>query len=269
MGKIIRMDTEQTRQVANQLIRAAGEMEEEISATLRRVKGIPWQGGARDQFVSELSSLSQKILATAEEGRVLGMKVQREVDEWLVAASTLVAVTIASSPGREDMISNGAQTFRERWASISYEDREKWLQDWYSKLCEKYGIPPTNFKVVDLVDPPGMDARGVYNNGTWFGWFRSLKIDSDNVRSDDPISVLNTIAHETRHQFQFHLVEHPNESLGSIPKEQIKSWQENINDYKRPSDDFEAYRHQPIEQDARDTGEKMVNDYLAGGAEGI
>ncbi len=32
-----------------------------------------------------------------------------------------------------------------------------------------------------------------------------------------------------------------------------------------PIDDFEAYWRQPIEQDARDAGEMLVNDYLAGG----
>ena len=94
-------------------------------------------------------------------------------------------------------------------------------------------------------------------------WFRSLTIDTDNVEGDDPFQVMETVIHETQHQYQHYLVENPDKRPEHISEETIQSWKENFDNYISPRDDYEGYRKQPVEQDARDTADEVVNDYLA------
>jgi hypothetical protein len=160
------------------------------------------------------------------------------------------------------IIENNRRAVQEKWDAMTLDERKEWLEDWYKKLCQKLDIPPTDFNVKDLYDPKGKDARGVYKNGLWFGLFRSLTVDVDNVKGGDPFEVMETVAHETQHQYQHYLVDHPDKRPDSISKEKINSWKENFDNYIKPADDFEAYRNQPIERNAREAGSQAVADYL-------
>jgi hypothetical protein len=194
--------------------------------------------------------------------------VQREVDEWEEAAAKLALIATTATPTvppREAIIKNASDALTEKWKKMSLDERKKWLEDWYKNLCNKLGISPVELKIEDLYDPQGKDAKGVYNDGMIFGLFRSMTIDVDNVKGDDPIDVLDTIAHETEHQYQHYLIEHPDKRPEHISEAEVKSWEENFKDYKKPEDDFEAYRNQPVEKNAREVAGQVVDEYLAGG----
>ena len=158
----------------------------------------------------------------------------------------------------------------ENWPKMTFDERVAWLENYYKDLCKKLGMDPVEFKVVDLKDPI-IDGEqkdwGGYFSPFEFLWIKNkMVIDSTNINGDDSYSqlsdLINTVAHETRHQYQHYLIENPDQRPDNISKETIKSWEENFKNYKKPEDDFEAYRNQPIEDDARNAGEGAAKDFL-------
>jgi uncharacterized protein YukE len=265
MSSIIHMETEQVYAMARRLQQTSEQIELDCTQLRNQVMSINWQGPSRDEFVAQFEQVTQKIKLFAEQGMTLSQRVNTEVQEWEAAAAALVAGSAAKVP--ENMIVKNTRTLKEKWKDMDLKARKKWLEDWYKELCEKLGIPPVDFKIVDLYDPEGKDAKGVFRWGLIFGLFRSMTIDIDNVKGNDPVDVLDTIAHETRHQFQHYLVENPDKRPPDVSLEQIKQWKENFKNYINPEDDFESYRKQPVEQDARDSSKKAVDEYLSGNVE--
>jgi uncharacterized protein YukE len=264
------METEQVRAVARQLQQTSNDIHQAIYYNVgNKLRGLNWQSPRRERFINKFEQLEREMRAYAEESTTLGLRVQREVDEWEQAAATLVAVALSAEQIRAIAISDTRQSLQKYWNGMSLKERKKWLEEWYRNLCMKLGIPPTSFKVKDLYDPEGKDARGVYAIGLWLGLFSSMTIDIDNVKGNDPFEVLETIGHETRHQYQHFLVEHPDERPDDISKEMIHSWKQNFDNYRRPEDDFEAYRDQPVERDAREAGQMDVRKYVERRAEVI
>lgn len=269
MSSVIRMETEQVRAVAKQLDRISADIQQEIALLGSRVRGMNWQGVSRDGFVEEFAKLQVKIQTCAEQGMALGLRVRREVDEWEQAAVALAAGGLTAIQRREQALRESRQSIQERWDKMSLAERKKWLKQWYKDLCKTLGIPPVTFKVKDLPDPEGKDALGVFSTGIIFGLFPSISVDIDNVKGNDPFQLLDTIAHETRHQYQHYLVKHPDKRPDHISEEQIRAWKENFDNYIKPQDDFEAYRNQPVEKDAREAGDAAVREYVEHSAEVI
>lgn len=262
MANIIHMETDMVQAVAVKLDQTSLEIHQEISALRNSIRSMNWQGGGSDEFFRDFKRLEESFANLSEQGVLLSRRIKSEMDEWILVASVLVAGSSPIVNQREKAISDTRMSIQDSWKDMSFEDREKWLEDWYKKLCKKLGIPPTDFKVEDLPDPENGDYRGVYNNGGIFGWFRSLTVDADNVKADDPFSVMDTVGHETRHQYQHYLVDHPDKRPADISEDTIKSWKDNFDNYKRAENDYEAYRNQPIEVDARQAGERAGTEYV-------
>ena len=83
MSKIIHMDTERVLQIASQLIWAGEELDGHTRTMSRRIRAIPWEGSDRERYIGQFSSLTQRITILAEEDCTLGLRLQREVDEWI------------------------------------------------------------------------------------------------------------------------------------------------------------------------------------------
>lgn len=269
MTNIIHMETDVVQASARQLEQTAVETQQEIATLAGAIRSLDWQGGARDQFAIDFGNLEKRFNELTEQGTILSRRMRAEVDEWVAAAASLGTGGGSGPASQNQIVSDGKNKIRNEWKDMTFEERKQWIEDYYKDLCKKLGMPETDFKVEDLRDPDNGDYRGSYNNGGIFGWFRSLTIDSDNVKGDDPFEVMETIGHETRHQYQHYLVEHPDKRPANISEETVKSWKDNINNYKRAENDYEAYRNQPIEADARQAGEQAADEYINNRAKAI
>ncbi|MCX6056703.1 MAG: hypothetical protein NTW69_00915 [Chloroflexi bacterium] len=142
--------------------------------------------------------------------------------------------------------------------ALSQQDKLNYLNEHQRKIAEKYGFDPMTITAEDLDDSNG-DSRGE-NRGNL------MVIDVDNLNNDDPWRVLETVAHESRHEYQEHIVDQYRAD-GTIPEgmtgKQIEAWGKNFKDYKEPGDDFESYWGQAVESDARNFGDEYMNEVLA------
>ena len=264
----LHMETDAVRAMANQLRQAVEAMRSQTQALNSSAQSVEWLGPSHDEFVMETEAIVRQLDAEAERGTVLAGRVENEVIEWMESARAFGDGS-ALTPQALLVVGQNRQKLQEKWDSMDFDARKKWLEDWYKNLCKKWGMSPVDFKVEDLADPEGKDWRGVYNTGIIFGLFRAMTVDIDNVKADNPLQMLDTIAHETEHQYQHYLVEHPDKRPDNISEEQIKSWKENFDNYHKSEDDFEAYQNQPVEKNAREVGEHTATDYLAGNMEVI
>jgi hypothetical protein len=268
MSGIIHMDTEQTRQTAVQLIQAADQLERQAGAVLNMVRGIPWESDGRDQYVAELSLLVKTLLTSAEQVRTLGLQVQREVDEWLTIddAGEQKFISIITKIGIIGTISGMLiqdawwefqyADFKEWWSSLDQSQKKQYLQWQYSKIVKRLGAPAIPVSFENLPDDGG-DTRGK-NTGD------RIIIDTDNLSSDEPWRLIETLAHEARHTYQNQVVQQFN-ATGKFPdgltEAKVKSW---VNDqgtnYIKPEDDPEGYWTQPVETDSRDYGGSYMQE---------
>ena len=82
MSSVIHMDTEQVWAMARQLDNLSADIQQEIASLGSKLRDLNWQSPSRDRFIGDFAVLQKKIQACAEQGAVLGLRVQREVDEW-------------------------------------------------------------------------------------------------------------------------------------------------------------------------------------------
>lgn len=150
-----------------------------------------------------------------------------------------------------------------RWTRDSYENnqhilyqlegiakREKILRDYYEGVKEKMGIKALmEIKVL----PPFLN--GYYNPEE-----NRIVISAELVQHIEFETAIQTILHESRHAYQFMCVQ--NRELSKESRETLDTWQNNINNYVDASEDFEDYYKQPIERDARDFSEQIINHIL-------
>lgn len=137
------------------------------------------------------------------------------------------------------------------WGNMSLEQRNAVFQEYQHAVAEALGIEAGQ---VIFKDIPG--AYG-YNNGDGNVYLNIMLLE-------DPkwvIKCIDTIAHETRHQFQHDAVLDP-ERFGISP-EVAKEWAwaiENYTDQDLSQYDPWGYHYNPIEMDSRYFGESVVRE---------
>ncbi len=87
MSKIIHMQTERTQSVAQQMVRTVEAVYEQTQNLANAIHRLDWQSPARDSWENDALRLVHTLSQLSESGSLLGMRVQREVDEWLLADS--------------------------------------------------------------------------------------------------------------------------------------------------------------------------------------
>lgn len=83
MGSIIHLQPEAVLEVSRALIQTAEEIDIAFRTLLDKARNIPWESPRRERYVSEYRTLVQNALKTAAEGETLGLRLRREVEEWL------------------------------------------------------------------------------------------------------------------------------------------------------------------------------------------
>jgi len=178
----------------------------------------------------------------------------------------------------EQIIGEIQKDYEQRWDTITLEEKKTILQTVHNQIAEEFGMDPVEIQFPDIEDPAGKDIRGSHRHGSdglpIIGGFidpfdrsTEIKIDMDNLTSDEYTDLMRTVAHETRHQYQHHLVDHPGERPPNISEDQVNDWDENFDDYTSSKDDFTKYRDQPVESDARDYADDYVDEFYEEEAE--
>ena len=164
---------------------------------------------------------------------------------------------------------SGAEEFRavgERLASIvnretwraakgNGPERERLARKLHDELRSMWGLrsAPVSFEQL-----PGR-LRGGFNPETG-----TLRVAQRLLGEDDPVEVLQTLAHENRHDVQARILagELPHPVGGESGDAEMQKWREAINDYRTA--DFVAYRYNAIEVDAREVAAGVVSGYWRG-----
>ena len=152
------------------------------------------------------------------------------------------------------------------WSSMSDAERRRVLEHIAEQQARDAGVDDFEVRIEDLEDQDGDgkdDDPTTDSRGSWSEGDRVLRIDEGNL--DDP-TILGTVAHEVRHAQQHKAVDdlpwwwwEDYDGPPGVSQEEVEEWRDNFDDYKTSDDDgFDAYRDQPVEKDARETG----GDYL-------
>ena len=141
------------------------------------------------------------------------------------------------------------------WGNMTLEERNAVFQEYQHAVAEALGIEPGNVIFKDIPKAYG------YNNGDGNVYLNVMLLE-------DPkwvVKCIDTIAHETRHQFQHDAVMDP-ERFGISP-EVAKEWAwaiENYTDEDLSQYDPWGYHYNPIEIDSRYFGESVVRELTKG-----
>lgn len=164
------------------------------------------------------------------------------------------------------------------WASMSDDERRAVLKQMAEELADEYGLDDFTVHIDDLEDQDGdgvdddptLDLHGYWSEGD-----KGLHLDSNEL--DDP-DLINTMAHEVRHAAQHELArdadpgwwdqrlidlglkDDPWDPPEGVTKDDAREWKDNFDHYHRAEDGFDAYHDQPVEADAREAGEKYLDE---------
>lgn len=150
------------------------------------------------------------------------------------------------------------------WNSQSVEERKEYLQSLQERMADRYGMPRTLITIDDL-------PKDV--NGQSFGGL--LYVDIDHLVDGDPWRVIETVFHETRHEYQQEVIANY-QNNGQIPEgmtqNQVEEWAYEYDNYIDGNDSLKDYYYQAIEKDARNWGDDVMqavlNEMVHGGSGG-
>jgi hypothetical protein len=131
------------------------------------------------------------------------------------------------------------------WGTMSMEEREAKLSEYYGKLGSTLGIDAQGVIIEDCSQTAGEGVLG-YNSGDGY-----LHIDYRNL--EDPsklLDVLNTTTHEARHQLQNEAIADPSR-FPELSPSLIAEWEHNMQNYDSGEFGYEGYYNQGVEVDAR------------------
>lgn len=135
----------------------------------------------------------------------------------------------------------------ENWYRLREIDKVGVLQQAENRLAELQRRSPAEVLMVDC-EP---NVYGGYNYGT-----NQIEISSHLLRSNDVKEVVDTIAHEGRHAYQYQATMFPEIHHD---RNEVREWRKNFFNYMRQEDyGYELYRSQPLEADAWKYGKTIA-----------
>jgi hypothetical protein len=168
-----------------------------------------------------------------------------EVEEITVSSLEETAIAVSDVP-EEHTLDGIRELDPDRWPELSPEQCHEALQKAERSLAQAQGREAKPVRLEAL--PP--NQKGYFDG-------EQITINEQLVQGDDVRQAVTTLTHEGRHAYQRYAVEHP-EIHGD--QAEVKQWQENFAHYKNPQrDGFRAYYNQPVEVDARDYAQRVVN----------
>lgn len=274
----IHMNTDELHEYASGTLQELYSFNELMDSMKNRIHAIPWSGLTRESFVIDFNLITTKISSGVEEGITLSQRVQREIDEWLsldqnnaekyrgIRSQISTPNTQTGEGGQVTSTTMSREELTEWWKTATLEEREAYLRSIYEKVCRSLGLTPIPVNFEDLPDDGGDTLGGFYDDEM------KIAIDIDNMNGTSPLVLIDTIAHETRHQFQDNCVKSFNES-GEIPDGvsplQIAAWElDRDSRYISPEENAFLYWVQPVEVDARKYGADFVSSMFGDNSSG-
>ena len=219
MSQIIHMDTEVVSNFANSIKKSSNYIEEKTNSLAGILKSMPWEGGSREELVSQTGAVLNKITELKLELSNLGLQLESEINQWIEVdkGSNLKIIS------ENNVISSSFSSFI---ASFIYpfgiffkkdvdgvfeyfldDQRGKDLLDdckaanirfEYDKDGKKYYFGAENGEIIQInwVDPstiPG--AKGVYSPNK-----SSILLNNDLSNNYD---IRETLAHEMQHAIDY------------------------------------------------------------------
>jgi len=262
------MDTEIVRDTAKSFyLQIADDILPEIESLNKQLKAIPWEGGSKDGFLVTSNQLFNQIQNVLIEGCGLLQKVMKEVDGWLAVDNSnalkyinlrekvtiIGAITASFAQMSEDI---NKLKFKKWWNDRSEKEKIDFIKAQLEIIARKLGIEILPFEIENLDGDTGGDFRPLYGN---------IRIDSDQLTATKVPNLIATLAHESRHKYQYDCVS-LYEQTGKVPDglsiDVVKSWKENMDNYISLSDNFKAYSKQAIEVDASAFGENYQEQFF-------
>lgn len=138
------------------------------------------------------------------------------------------------------------------WDNATIDERKQLLQDYMYEVAKIYGLQDVNLEIVwddSLTYEEDGVTMGAYAHGT-HSVYINTNVLTDGVSWCDSYDLFETIGHELRHAYQHEAIDHPDDFM--VSPETIQEWKDNFDDYIDSDDDYQKYRDQPVERDARD-----------------
>lgn len=135
---------------------------------------------------------------------------------------------------------------KETWKKSSVDERKKILESLLKEMQKIFGISLIHLEIKSIKSEPGYVTYGYYSD-----YSKLICINEDSLSDSLYDKVMETMAHEMRHAYQYAVVRNPQSY--QVDQKTVDEWRDNFKDYKTVDDDgYKAYRDQPIEKDARD-----------------
>ena len=138
------------------------------------------------------------------------------------------------------------------WDAASLEERKQILQDYMNDVIAIYGLKDVKSSISwdsDATYTSQSITWGYYSHRTHTVTLNERAL-TDSQGNWDSYELLETVSHELRHAYQHEAIDHPTDYM--VSKETIKTWKDNFAHYIDSDSDYEGYRNQPVEVDARD-----------------
>lgn len=144
---------------------------------------------------------------------------------------------------------NASDFSKEKWQQASIEERKQILTNIIIRTATIMGIAAPSIISFESLDKT---TRGYFSDES-----DKITINGDLISKSDSYSLVNTAIHETRHAYQYQVINHPERF--QVSKETIKQWKENWDHYRSPGETapdghtytYDEYYVQPIEWDAK------------------
>ena len=278
----IRMEIEQVSKLYDRCLEFTQNTyhSSEVFSSLNN-RGI-WQGDVADYFWEQLKNICDQLHLTSEDAAKLSYALYLEKTQWEeVDNQGVYRIRGTNLSGRsskdpswlfkqkrkiedrvdevENLIFNkDYKRFKEWWQTQSIDEKKAYLQNLQNEYADRMGWPRMLIVTDDLIDPANGDFRGVNLD-------EIMIIDIDNINTDEPWRLMETMFHETRHQYQREVVSNYQSDHFVPPgmtQDEVEKWVYESEHYIDGNDDFEGYYKQSIESDARKWGDIVMKDVL-------
>lgn len=136
----------------------------------------------------------------------------------------------------------------ERWAAADYDGRRAMVENLSRDVAQAMGVPHVP---VAWEPPEGKGPLGPNTSGVYYSDQGVIALNPILLGQGGPPS--GTLIHEYRHSYQDEAANRDYDCELVVPDAKREEWGDNftVENYKRPEIDWDAYRNQPIERDAR------------------
>jgi hypothetical protein len=152
----------------------------------------------------------------------------------------------------------------EKWKGLGPEERRNALEGAGRYLRDAYEFPEPPLMPRKFPEYEGKVLLGFYSDGPSD---KNLKADYElalnqqllDARHNHPRQALETYSHEFRHAYQHEMAGRFKNGLGIVHDRSLAAeWAKNLDNYQHPDEDFERYREQPVERDAREFSQRLA-----------